>query len=295
MEKDCKVIQIITPKKFILNGLWFGADSPKRVIIYIHGLASTAFPNLILNGPEIDRETAVITFGNRGHDKITRIKRIDKRRRSGYSSIDAGEAHEVFEECVDDIQGVVDFATSKKVKEIYLMGHSTGCQKSIFYASRRGKQKQIKGIILLAPVSDYAYAIKIDKDGLLEKTVKYAQKMIKEGREHDLLPLDLSEDLLDAQRFLSLYTKDSNEEIFSYAVTNRKPKTLKSVKIPILAIFADKDEYKDRPTKKIVKWFTKNVSKKVLTAEVIKNASHGFVGSEKEVMSSVRNFIQKTI
>lgn len=162
MDNRCKVVSFITPWKYILNGLWFGGDKPKRAIVFIHGLASSAFSNHSLIVPAADQTTAVITFNNRGHDKIARIKKIDKRKKKGYSSELVGEAHEVFTDCVDDIQGVVDFLTKEGVKEIYLAGHSTGCQKSVYYLAQRGKQKLINGVILMCPMSDYAGALKFD-------------------------------------------------------------------------------------------------------------------------------------
>lgn len=291
MEYKCKVIKIVTPRRYELNGLWFGADNPKRVVIFIHGLTSSAFSNLDFVVPAVDDNTAVITFNNRGHDKIARIKRIDKRKKKGYVSEYVGEAHEVFTDCVDDLQGVIDFAIEKNVSEIYLAGHSTGCQKAVYYLSQRGKQSLVKGSILMCPMSDYAGALKFDKDGELEKVQKIASKMVAEGRGGELLPLDVWSYQHDAQRFLSLYTPDSEEEIFSYVQLKKVSKTLRKVKIPTLVIFAEKDDYRDRPIKQIYKWFEKNVKSKDRKMVVIKDALHSFQGKEKDVSNEVKQWL----
>jgi pimeloyl-ACP methyl ester carboxylesterase len=291
MEYKCKVIKVVTPLRYELNGLWFGVDNPKRVVIFIHGLTSSAFSNLDFVVPAVDDKTAVITFNNRGHDKIARIKRIDKRKKKGYISEYVGEAHEVFTDCVDDLQGVIDFASENGVSEIYLAGHSTGCQKVVYYLSQRGKQSLVKGSILMCPMSDYAGALKHDKDGELEKVQKIASKMVAEGCGSELLPLDVWSHQHDAQRFLSLYTPDSKEEIFSYAQPIKVPKTLKKVKIPTLVIFAEKDDYRDRPIKQIYKWFEKNVKSKERKMVVIKDALHSFQGKEKEVSIEVKQWL----
>lgn len=290
MEYSAKVVEILTPQKYILNGLWFGAENPKRAIIFIHGLASNAFNNLGIIAPLADKNTIVITFSNRGHDKISRLKKQGKRRRKEYDSITAGEAHEVFTDCVDDIQGVVNLLRINGIKEIYLAGHSTGCQKSIYYLSKRGKQKLVKGVILLAPISDYAWAVTENKNGKIDKAVSYAKKLVNEGKPHELLPKEISEDLYDAQRFLSLYTPNSEEEIFSYAQSDKKPKTLRSIRTPVLAIFAEKDEYSDRSAKKLEKWFDKNIKTKH-SLHIVNDAPHNFAKHETELLKTIRNWI----
>ena len=37
------VVQITTPKNYILNGLWFGPKRPEKVVIFMHGLTGSAF------------------------------------------------------------------------------------------------------------------------------------------------------------------------------------------------------------------------------------------------------------
>lgn len=292
-EYNCKVIKIITPRKYELSGLWFGNDNAKRVVIFLHGLTSSAFSNLDLVVPSVVEKTAVITFGNRGHDKVARIKRIDRRKKKGYVSEYVGEAHEVFTDCVDDIQGVINFAKEKGAKEVYLAGHSTGCQKAVYYLSKRGKQKQVNGSILMCPMSDYAGALKDDENGELEKVVRVAKKMVNEGKEHQVIPLDIWPSRHDAQRFLSLYTPDSEEEIFSYAQLNKIPKTLRKIKIPTLIIFAEKDDYRDRPIKQIYKWFEKNLKVKDRKMVIVKGALHSFQGKEKEVSNEVKLWLKE--
>jgi pimeloyl-ACP methyl ester carboxylesterase len=293
MEKLCRVIEIITPKKCVLHGLWFGSDKPKKAIVFIHGLSSTAFSNHGLVLPLVNKNTAVVTFGNRGRDKVTKLKKIDKRRKKGYSGKLAGEVHEEFPESVDDIQGVVDFIQKKGVDQIYLVGHSTGCQKSIFFLSKRGKQSQIKGVVLLCPVSDYAAIQKFVKRDGLEKVTKYAKKLVKQGKPHSLLPFELWPHYHDAQRFLSLYTPDSEEEIFTYAQEDKEPRTLKRVKIPTLVIYAGSDEYHDRPAAKIADWFKEYSKSEDLTIKIVKDASHSFKNLESKVIGIQKNWLAK--
>src|SRR3989344_1989253 len=238
--KPCFLVDIVTPKRFKLNGLWFGKAKPKRVIILVHGLSGSAFWTSLAEAL-VDRHTAVVTFSNRGHNKVAKLYRLDNTKK-GYHSVTAGQAHEVFTDCVDDIQGVIDFVRGAGVRDIYLAGHSTGCQKSVYYASRKGNQKKIKGLILLAPLSDYAGAVKSDTGGRLWRATKVARGLVKRGKGHDLLLASVALGPIDAQRFLSLYTPDSAEEIFTYAQPKKNPKAFKSIQLPILTVFAEDDE-----------------------------------------------------
>src|SRR5258708_1138155 len=124
----CHVIEIVTPKKVHLNGLWFGPKRPKRAVLWVHGLGSSTFSKLSIFDNLIDKSTAVLPFNNRGHDKVSSTSTGRSKRIRG------GAAHEVFTECVDDIEGAINFAKKNGVKEIYLAGHSTGCQKSAYWA-----------------------------------------------------------------------------------------------------------------------------------------------------------------
>lgn len=292
MEQPVRVINIVTPKKFILNGLWFGPESPLKIIIFIHGLGGNAFSSHKLITPLADNKTAVVTFSNRGHDQISSIKKIDERKKKGYSRITAGESMEIFTDCVDDIQGAVNYVLSvSPMASIYLAGHSTGCQKSAYYLSCPGKQKFMKGVVLLAPMSDYASLLKFDKNGNLKLVVNFAKNLVKKNQPQDLLPPEIWPDMVSAQRFLSLATPESKEEIFCYANPDKIPVTYRKIKIPVLVVLAQKDEYRDRPIKKTANWFEKNSGSEKLSVEVISSAPHNFYKYETQVQSLIRRFI----
>ena len=69
--QPCHVVEIETPKKVRLNGLWFGPKRPKRAILWVHGLGSSAFSKIGIFDYLIDKDTAVLAFNNRGHDKVS--------------------------------------------------------------------------------------------------------------------------------------------------------------------------------------------------------------------------------
>jgi pimeloyl-ACP methyl ester carboxylesterase len=277
--RPCHIVEIQTPKRVRLNGLWFGPRRATRVILWIHGLGSSAFSKSKLIDQLVDKETAVLAFNNRGHDTVSSI-------RQGEKYIPGGMAHEVFKDCVDDIEGALRLIRKSGAREIFIGGSSTGCQKSVYWASKKGRG--VGGLILLAPISDYSFTRKMKG---YERALKCAKTMIRAHKKHALLPLDVWPYTIDAQRFLSVYAGSGEEEIFTYWDKKQTPKILHSVKTPLLVVLAEKDEYGDRPAKKIQDWFAEHlkIDDEVL---IVKNAPHSFSGAEKRVAKAIRSFIR---
>ena len=167
--RPCHAVAIQTPKKVVLDGLWLGEKKAKAVIILIHGLGSSLWKRLPLAEKLVGKGIAVLAFNNRGHDRISRIVRAGEKKMG--KSQWGGGASEVFTDCVDDIEGAIRFARKQGAKRIFLAGHSTGCQKAVYWAYKNkglpaGRQgRGVKGLILLASLSDYSVALRDDKRG----------------------------------------------------------------------------------------------------------------------------------
>lgn len=286
-----EIVEIITPKNYSLQGLWVGPQNPKKTIIAIHGLTSNLFSDKKYL-PLVNSDTAVILFNNRGHGIVSKTRHLNPQNPKGYDSELGGCAHEVFEDCVDDIEGVVSLVQSRGAEKVYLAGHSTGCQKAVFYASKAKNKQNISGIILLCPVSDYGHiSTRADKNQY-DKALEFASNSIKNNKPHTFMPEDLwPDELLDAQRFLSLYTPDSSEEIFSYVQPEKDPTTLKSVSVPILVILAGSDEYADRSPDKLLEWFNNNNNSISYKGVIIKDALHNLKGVENEICKEIKDWI----
>ncbi len=283
---------IETPKKFVLNGIWYGPKKAKRVVILVHGLGgnmlnsfASQFASVLTNA-----DTAVLSFNNRGHGLVSKAYKSSPKSKKGYVRITAGAVHEIFEDCVDDIDGAVRYARAHGGKEVYLAGHSTGCQKSIFWASKR-KSAGVKGIILLAPISDYAGMRKAVGDKAINKALSAATKLVQAKKPHNLLPPSVWPEMTDAQRFISLYSTKGNEEIFPYWDEARSPKALRSVQVPILTVLAENDEYADRPAADMQAWFIEHL----YTGEVviIPSVAHSFHGGEKQTAKAIGAFLNE--
>ncbi|MEK7133956.1 MAG: alpha/beta fold hydrolase [Patescibacteria group bacterium] len=281
--QPCHVVEIITPKKFVLNGLWFGPKRPRRAIVFVHGLGGSVFSMQGTVNALADKRTAVLTFNNRGHDKVATLKNTKKARFKG------GAAHEVFTDCVDDLQGALNFMRRRGVNNIFLAGHSTGCQKSIYWAYKK-KGRGVEGIILLAPISDWSAEMHLKGKQKIARAARAARALVGRGKKHSLLPEGVWYEILDAQRFLSLYGPDSVEEIFSYSQPRKVPRILKSVGPPVLALWAAKDEFADKSPKEVATWFEAHLRKGRVV--IVPKVGHGFKGGEKTVALEIKKFIR---
>lgn len=279
--------EIVTPKKFVLRGLWLGPKKPKRIVVWVHGLGSSLWSKFAIAEQLVDSRTAVLVFNNRGADRVVEVgQRVGRKGKR----ITAGATHEKFTDCVDDIQGAINYARKEGVKNIYLAGHSTGCQKSIYWAHKK-KSRGVNRIILLAPVSDYAGALANHGKAKIARAAASARALVKRGKPHEMLGKSVwSEEPNDAQRFLSLYTPDSIEEIFTYAQPKKNPRILKSIRKPLLLLWAERDEYADRPAEEAIAWFERYTPKphKII---IVPGAKHSFKGAERRVANEIKKFI----
>lgn len=279
----------LTPKKIQLYGVWLGDKKAKTVFVFLHGLGGSLFSRSpLLELLAAEDSTAVFTFNNRGFGLINSFKRKKSQDETEYYL--AGMAHEKFKECLDDIDGALSYVRQRGAKNIFLIGHSTGCQKSIYYLAKKPRAR-VQGAILLAPVSDYS-TINL-KDRRYQVALKKAQQLKKTRKSQSLLPANFWPHAISAQRFLSLYTPDSEEEIFSYA-SSRRPTLLQKVTKPILAVLAELDEFNDRSSEKMKDWFDQIlISKPDYRSTIIKKARHSFADREKIVLKEIKNWINK--
>ena len=283
--KQGEVVEIITPKKVVLKGIWFGPKKAKRTIVLVHGLSASAFSMQGLVQAFLKDGTAVLVFNNRGHEVISSISYA-----TGNDRLLSGGAHERFSDCADDIQGAINFAKRQGTKNVFLAGHSTGCQKSVYWASQHGGGRGVEGIILLAPISDWASDMKLIGAKKVARAVRVARLLVGKGKKHALLPEGVWHQVYDAQRFLSLHDPDSIEEIFTYSQPGKTPHTLKRARKPICVFLAEKDEYGDRPASKIAKWFEANLRNGDVI--IVPRVKHSFRGAEKEIAETVREWAE---
>ncbi|KAL2201226.1 hypothetical protein P885DRAFT_56640 [Corynascus similis CBS 632.67] len=150
-----------------------------------------------------------------------------------------------------------------KEGKVVLMGHSTGCQDCLEYAvgssSSAGggsdgayagrEETRVDGFILQGPVSDRE-AVRLSEDeGEVERSLKVAEDMVKEGKggevmERGVMPQGWRGSPVTAYRWASLVGVGGDDDYFSADLPDSKlRKTWGKLEQPILIVPSEKDEW----------------------------------------------------
>jgi alpha-beta hydrolase superfamily lysophospholipase len=277
-----EIVQTITEDKIIHQGIYYEPE-PKRnlAVLWIHGLTgnfygdTVLFEEIVRAGKKIGLGFA--SFNNRGHDMIAGLRTVDPKEPSGFGHAKGGAGQEKFEDCISDIGSGINFLSGKGYKKIILVGHSTGAMKAGFYAGTK-IDPRLTGVVLASPMSDRLIALKTDPK--VETTVRKMKRMVQKGK-GDYLLNNLIFFPITPKRFISLFDRSLEENLFDYGEKAPRMEIYSKIKKPLLVVFAEKDEYADRPVEKIqavFDKFQKTVSYKSL---VLPGATHGYDGQEK--------------
>ncbi len=276
--KPFLISEIQTSDGIIHHGMYFCPKKRgKRAFLWIHGLTSNFYSSI----KRIDEiVTLCDTFGigfasfnNRGHDMLASAHRLDKKSKSGYSYTTVGSGVEHFEESIYDIEASIAFLVSKGFTEIFLIGSSTGANKAV-YVSTSSRNPNIKGVVLLSPLSDR-----------LTANIAFHKKLYL----HLLQLLGLGERLITTSayfpgtvnRFLSLISKRSQEDVFDYGDSEPCLERFSRILQPLLVIFGEEDTLADRDIATIKKQFDSHQKSSSYKSVIISDANHGFDGKEK--------------
>ncbi|KAF1345945.1 hypothetical protein BDV97DRAFT_359429 [Delphinella strobiligena] len=264
-------------------------ESPSNLLIWIGGLTDTyhsvQYPYTLSKRLPNDWSLAQVNLSSAG---------------SGWGTSSLGRD-------VDELSKIVAYFGEHRKGKIVIMGHSTGCQDCIHYLSSKdeqGTRAKVDGAILQAPVSD-AEAIKqeVPKEQY-EKANKLAKEWIDTGRGEDVLPQAHVSGIfgscaITARRWLSLASPDGNGEddyFSSYLSDEKLQSTFGRVKVPILVLMGEKDEYVplhvDRKAMvgrwvKIMRENNSPVDGK--SEELLGGASHNLNGNSEEVVDELIN------
>lgn len=221
-----------------LTAFEFGESSSSRVLVCIAGLTDGLLSMRYL--PRLARNV-----GPEGWRVIQPLLQ------SSYSGWGIGS----LDEDASDIDCLLKcLVTERGVKEVVLLGHSTGCQDVVTFLEKH-PNKRIKGAILQAPVSDRE-ALQLTNTGSkatmeadLQNFRKVAATMISQGRGEEVMPRAACQligppHVITAYRFNSLTGRMTDDDMFSSDLTDGElSKRFHHVKVPTLVAISLDDEY----------------------------------------------------
>lgn len=265
-----------------LNGIVLNPKGKRGVaLIWVHGLCSSFH-----SGQTLIKELSTWAIKNRiGYLKFdTRGAYVVQK--SGF-----GCGFEKFEDSIYDIRAMVRFARSLGYKKIVLAGHSTGANKVLYYVYKT-RDRAVRGLILLGPVSDIEGEIKKIGKRELQRRLAIARRLKKNPKA--LMPGACG--FISARRYWSLFHAGEKEDTFPYHNPRGRWKALNAVALPLFVVIGSRDAYLDRSAKKFIHAFQKNaVSTKSFSAAIIPGAGHSFVKKERPLSRAIVRWIQQRV
>lgn len=288
------LVKTITSDGLELAGFW--ADCKSDIAVFhSHGTAGDFYTHKFIEveGQKLSKnKISFLTANNRGHDVYADIRK-HKKGKVGWTQIGGG--FEKFEDCLLDIDAWVKFLIKQGVKKIILQGHSLS-QKILYYQYIK-KNPKIIGQIHLSPQNDDGlmyYALGEKKYKEINKKIK---NMVKSKKGNEILPKELSpvSYITSAQMYSGYLTDYGHGTLTPYHNPKSKNwQVLEKNKNPLLVIFGSRDVYM-KPSSEIASKLIKEKAKSAesLKVEIIKGASHSYIGYEKELVKTIFDWVKK--
>lgn len=257
-----------------LDGFWaHGQRRADRLAIFVHGMHSnfyrSAFKKAVMRlWPPAGID--VLSFNNRGYEQET--------------------AAEVFEACRHDLDSAIAFAQEQGYRRIVLVGHSTGCQKIVYYEHLR-RPPVVEALVIAAPGDDLAIA-KRALESRFEQAVGRARRMIREGRGDRPLLIGQKPVFMGftARRFLSIADpKRIEARLFNFDGPMRE---LKQIGKPLLVLLPAREEYACLPVKEMARRLKEVGRGKKFDVMIVPRARHNFHPVEEETARRILDWLQ---
>lgn len=252
-----------------LDGFWTTARRRSTtLLIFVHGMGSNFYKSkfkkaFLEEGPA--RGVDVLTFNNRG--------------------CESDVADERFNDSLADIDAALAFARAEGYRRVFLLGHSTGCQKITYHQARR-RNRLVKGLILAALGDDLAIAQR-DLGASYPRWLARARDLVAQGKGDTRLPPKCLG--FTARRFLSAVDPTSTEaKLFHLAGPMN---TFRRITRPILAVFPEKEQYACIPVSEAAAILQAKTRSRAFTSAIIPDADHSFHGREHDCVAACLHWI----
>lgn len=241
----------------------------RRCVIYLHGLGSNGYRSRM----------------------IPALAEAAEKKRCGFFSINTrgqdihGSTTEIFTETVHDIRGAAQFLRSRGVREIFLIGHSTGANKIAYFLQRRIKMRGLKisGAVYLAPGDDIGIQEKLLGPKKYLQMQKLALRLYKKHPDKMMPVKNLDYLPITAASYHSLFGTKNRMDQFPLRTLqpSAKWKRLTRTKIPSVIVLGAQDEFLPASPKSIREFFSKHYPQ--IPVFLISAANHSFHGKEKQM------------
>lgn len=297
-----ELVQFPNTDNILLPGLLFSPDNIKtnRLLISLHGNGSSggfySVERQNVFGKGLTNEgIAYLTFTNTGGHLI---QKFDQMVNGEKTRTQRGVAYELIKDCIQDINGAVEFGKSRGFRHIYLIGHSTGANKICVYHYYQPNNFIEKYILESGADDSGLYYEQVGKKKF-EMIMDMCLAKIKQGKGKDLVPKSF-EYLISYQSLYDLHPDgDYNTFPFYWQLNNipiikKAPwREIKSITKPTLIIYGDKDEYcynRDKDCMNILQSVA--AGKNNFQISVIPDADHSYSGKQDILVKRIVDFLR---
>ncbi len=213
---------------------------PKAAVLHVHGFTGSFYGSSAVEELSVavtKRGMAFFSIETRGSYSVEEFTKSNGGKTTDFI---AGGALEKFEDCTHDIEGAVRFLGGRGFKRIILEGHSSGCQKIVYYTATR-MNRNVKAMVLLSPVDDTNFD-RAHYGKKYSSTVRLARSIAKKGR-YAMMPVGGDPyTMVGAARLLSTADPKNREAItLNYMVPRMA--YIARIRVPMLAVFGTEDRY----------------------------------------------------
>ncbi|MBS3125043.1 DUF1749 domain-containing protein [Candidatus Woesearchaeota archaeon] len=272
-----------------IEGLLCPYPKSKTCLVHVHGMTDNFVGLAVVDSlanAAYKNKMSFFTFNNRGMGTITVFQRLKEH----LLFRTMGTSFEHFKDSIHDIHSALNVLRELGYSSFFLSGHSTGCQKITYYQYRKGA-RSVKGLILLAPADDYNFQIKKLGKRTFNEMLYISRRLVRLGKGRELMPYEAEPSYFSAKRYYELYHSGSIEgNLFNY---ESRMKAVSSIKVPILALFGQKEEFTAMPVRKMLRILQSKYKNPSSKTALVPHADHCFCRHEREVEVAVQKWMGK--
>ena len=271
-----------------LPGLLYTPDIPtNKIVIHIHGMSGNFYEdefNDNLARVYTNNGYAFLPFNNRGMNYITEMHKENE-------FVIKGSSYELFEDCVLDIEGIVNWVKERGYNHIVLEGHSYGCNKAVYYYTQK-QDESVKMMVLLAPC-DIPKEVENYTGKDYKTCIRKAKELIENGKEEELIDFCVfANGKISAKTFYTDLLYNCTCDFFRYREREEKSPILNQIEIPVFIPFGDKDEcVLTQPIEDVIYYLQNNI--KNCEVKVIKDADHAYTGKYDELEKVIDTYLKE--
>lgn len=277
-----------------------GAHYPGKdvCVIEIHGMSGNFIENYYANvlGEKLAAKGYGFIYGhNRGYchvnDIATKPAKTDD---NGWNYTRIGEAYELFEDSPKDVATWIAKAQELGYKKIILLGHSLGCNKTIYYL-HKNPEADIAGVILASP-PDMVGLVELEKyQPNHQKLLRQSRELVQAGKPREVLDgkiWDWYE--ISAQTYLSLFEQGGAADNLPVLRNPDKFEQLAAIKQPILGIMGEHDDIEIRNLKDDIELIkSKAIGTSDFQIQFIAGGNHNYENREDEFAATVVDWVEQ--